>query len=302
MKQIRLFLCIVLLICMVSMLPITAAAADLCDFEPEHECSISLTLAEGKDKENVVAGAQVTIYLVAEISASDEDFAYIYSEPFTDCSLNLEDYRNQRFAEQLYTYVSDRKISGTTMTSDDAGRVVFTGLKTGMYLVAETETVTGYAAFEPFISCVPVADDTTWIYDVDASPKIDVQRTVAVTVSKIWNDAGKNRPESVEVRLLNNDEIYDTVVLSEKNLWKHTWSDLPYSENWTVKEINVPQGYVATYYQDGLTFTINNTEKLIQTGQLKWPVPVLASAGILLIIMGIVFKSAGRNRESDKNH
>lgn len=302
MKRIQLFLCIVLLIHMVSMLPITAAAADLCDFEPEHECSISLTLAEGKDKENVVAGAQVTVYHVADISVSDDNFAYIYSELFTDCGLNLEDYRNQRFAEQLYAYVSDHKISGTAMTSDNAGRIVFTGLRTGMYLVAETKTVTGYAAFEPFISCVPVADETTWSYDVDASPKIDVQRTVSVTVSKVWNDGGKNRPGSIGVQLLNNNEVYDTVRLSEQDKWEHTWSDLPYSENWTVKEINVPQGYVATYYQNGLTFTINNTEKLIQTGQLKWPVPVLASSGILLIIMGIVFKSAGRNRESGKNH
>jgi LPXTG-motif cell wall-anchored protein len=50
----------------------------------------------------------------------------------------------------------------------------------------------------------------------------------------------------------------------------------------------VPKGFTATYMQNDYVFTVTNTSTLIQTGQLMWPIPVLAISGMLLIASGVV--------------
>ena len=59
------------------------------------------------------------------------------------------------------------------------------------------------------------------------------------------------------------------------------------SNRYSVKEGDV-KGYTATYAREGYNFTVTNTAKVAQTGQLNWPVPVLAGCGILLFSVGWV--------------
>lgn len=122
--------------------------------------------------------------------------------------------------------------------------------------------------------------------------------TSTLTVKKQWSDNGKNRPSSVTVQLLDGDEVIETVTLGDWNNWKHTWDDLEAGDDhdWQVKEINIPKGYKASYSRKGDMVTIRNTESLIQTGQLNWPVPVMAGLGLLLILAGILL---GRKRNTD---
>ena len=63
---------------------------------------------------------------------------------------------------------------------------------------------------------------------------------------------------------------------------------MPESDAYSIKEINVPKGFTATYSKTGYVFTVTNTSTLIQTGQLMWPIPVLAISGMLFIAAGIV--------------
>ena len=52
--------------------------------------------------------------------------------------------------------------------------------------------------------------------------------------------------------------------------------------------MEVPEGYTVSYSFDGTTFTVHNTETLIQTGQLNWPVPVMGAAGLALVLAGFM--------------
>ena len=130
-------------------------------------------------------------------------------------------------------------------------------------------------------------------YEITPDPQ-----TTVLTVKKEWSDNGKNRPSSVTVQLLDGDEVAETVTLGDWNDWKHTWDDLEAGDDhdWQVKEINIPKGYKASYSRKGNVVTIRNTESLIQTGQLNWPVPVMAGLGLLLILAGILL---GRKRNAD---
>lgn len=140
----------------------------------------------------------------------------------------------------------------------------------------------------------------------------------SLTVKKVWDDdKDANRPASVTVELWNGATLYDTVTLSGSNGWTHTWKDLPEGSDWEIKEVNIPEDYMAVYSVDGTVVTITNSiltdipddpipgdpdspdpdnPPLIQTGQLNWPVPVLAGVGVLLFLAGWVLTFIKRKR------
>ncbi|MUV38128.1 Pheromone-processing carboxypeptidase KEX1 [Lentibacillus sp. JNUCC-1] len=77
----------------------------------------------------------------------------------------------------------------------------------------------------------------------------------SATVTKDWNDErnqdGK-RPESIEVQLTADGEpVGETVTLSKKDKWSHTWNGLDlYADgkeiDYSVKELDVPEKYTVT--------------------------------------------------------
>ena len=52
--------------------------------------------------------------------------------------------------------------------------------------------------------------------------------------------------------------------------------------------------YDVSYDEKGRVFTITNTAELEATGQLNWPIPVLAVAGVLLVATGASLLRKGR--------
>ena len=85
-----------------------------------------------------------------------------------------------------------------------------------------------------------------------------------ITVTKVWDDIGNmygKRPDSVTIDLLANDVVIREVVLTEDNIdenghWTYTFEHLPKCENhgaeivYSVREINVPNGYSVRYSED----------------------------------------------------
>ena len=145
-------------------------------------------------------------------------------------------------------------------------------------------------------------------------------------VLKVWKDSGheEERPGEVTVQLLRDGDVYDTVTLNRDNNWKYSWSGLPSGHTWRVTE-DVPSGYTVAISSEGSTFVVTNTydpgnpptsiddgdtplgggfggniptevigdsgiplSALPQTGTLWWLVPILAAAGTLMIVLGLV--------------
>lgn len=96
------------------------------------------------------------------------------------------------------------------------------------------------------------------------SNTVKVYLPIGVSVEKKWEDNDSpNRPTSVTVELLRDGKVYDNAVLDESNEWKHTWDDLEREHEWTVRETNVPDGYVASSVYD------EEEEKWVVTNKLK---------------------------------
>jgi hypothetical protein len=72
----------------------------------------------------------------------------------------------------------------------------------------------------------------------------------------------------------------------------YKWYDLPADHVWRVTEVNIPKDYTMTVERDGKTFVIRNTYRnkppggTWDTGQLWWPVPLMAAAGVAFLVIG----------------
>lgn len=135
------------------------------------------------------------------------------------------------------------------------------------------------------------------------------------------------RPKEIEITLYRDGKEHKNVKLSADNNWRYTWTDVDATAQWVAVE-KVPTNYEATYGRDGDTFTVTNTltkvpptepeetkpsdptdpstpsdpttppnpstppkpstPTLPQTGQLWWPVPVMAFSGLVFVLLGLI--------------
>ena len=264
-------------------LPLTAEAQQV---DHNRKGSISVTLVS-QDGSEALEGAELSVFYVATVT-SDENgtLRYTYTDAFAGCGVALDD---PELVSVLESYVSEHNIASDKMVTDSQGKATCEDLPLGLYFVKQTGAVKGFAPCRPFLVTVPLQTDGGLRYDVDASPKTDVERLVSITVQKVWNtDKSTATPNSVTVQLLRNGEVVETAVLNQQNNWQVTYTDMPESDGYVVKEVNIPKGFTATYSRKGYAFTVTNTASLAQTGQLVWPIPVLAVAGMFFLLVGFV--------------
>lgn len=177
-------------------------------------------------------------------------------------------------AENGWAYTFDKLVEGYTWT------------------VEEAEVPEGYT-----VSYETVGTSVT-ITNTKNEPTPPPEEPLDIIVKKVWSsDSASTRPDSVTVTLYNGNTAYETVKLSKDNNWTYHWKDLSASGNWQVVETNIPKGYTPSYSVSGNVTTITNTYKLIQTGQLNWPIAVLGGVGIALIALGGAMMLTKKKRE-----
>ena len=202
--------------------------------------------------------------------------------------------------------------------TDENGIIVVNNIEKGLYLiVGEKAEIDGKMCTpNPLLVTLPTRDvNGNWTNQVelDYSTKLTPDKEYEeLSVVKIWDDANhedKRPEEGIKVTLYKDGKAYEEVTLNAENEWQHTWKELPKGSTWKVIESEVPAGYQMTSFQDGEYHVIENIYKtgdktptggnggsggrLPQTGQLWWPVPVLAILGMVLILIGWVRRNSG---------
>lgn len=288
----RKLIAVILTVWVLLMLPVTAFAQE---FVPDRAGSITVRLID-RDSQTPLVGAELSLYYVATVSLNaNHKLQYGFTEDFADCGCALED---PALAGMLDAFVQEHATPVAKQVTDGQGYAAFTDLPLGLYLVKQTNTVTGYAPCAAFLVTVPSQEDTGFCYDVNATPKTEVAKLTAITIKKVWNtDESTSATDSVTVQLKKDDIVIATAVLNDQNQWQIVYTDMPESDAYSIVEVDVPKGFVATYSQNGYIFTVTNTAFLIQTGQPVWPIPVLAVVGLCLIALGaaVLRKTRGRH-------
>ena len=272
------------------MMPMMAFAQD---FSSDRVGSISVTLMD-QDGKTPIEGADLSLYYVATVKLnSKNNLSYTFTNAFKDCGCVLDD---PTLSVKLDAFVKDHSVSAEKLVTDAHGNITFTNLPPGLYFVKQTSAVAGYASCTSFLVTVPNHNAGGYVYDVNASPKTDIAKLTDITIKKVWNtDVSTNATNSVTVQLLRDGVVVETATLSAQNNWQVTYADMHESDVYSIAEVNVPKGFTATYSQSGYVFTVTNSASLIQTGQLIWPIPVLAMAGLCLIAVGTIVLRKKRN-------
>ena len=281
-----------LAVCLLLSLPVTAFARQ---FDADRVGSIAITLVDQREKKPV-ANAEIAVYYVAEAEHKNGRPFYTYTEDFEACGHALSD---SKLAAKLAAFVEEHPVPAEKFTTDSRGKVTVRNLPLGLYLVVQSEPAENGVICMPFLVTVPNETGGGYDYDVDAKPKADVVETTDITVKKVWNADGTVKiADHVTVQLLRDGAAVKSAVLSEENGWEVTFYDMPCSDAYSIVEENVPEGFTATYSQAGNVFIVTNSASLPQTGQMIWPIPLLAVAGLFLVAFGAFCLKKSRERNA----
>lgn len=255
-------------------------------------CFLPTTLFAKTDFMNLtvtcpVSNMQVSLYRVA-----DENYNLVDS--FSQYSIDLKQ-DVQGAANALENRIlMDGIEADACVTSDSLSTANFTGLESGIYLVVGKEVFQDGVFYMPQVSLISLSGDLS----VDLKYETSVKPS-RIHVLKVWKkDNKKSRPKSIEVCLLRSDGIVvDKVVLNSDNQWSTTWDNLSTLYTYRVMETSVPSGYKESCTREKNTIILTNTgnytdkvekkdDKLPNSGQLWWPVPVLLFVGLVLFGLG----------------
>lgn len=214
----------------------------------EHKASISLCLRDPLDDSAIKAG-RFSLYKVAVpagVSGEDQG-VFVYTADFRACGIELKLEQADLVARQLALFAGDLQLEAADHETVTAGRLSFSGLADGLYLIVQEGSTAGYYALSPFLVTLPMlAADGSLIYELEAKPK--VERLA---------DPEPSRPP----------EVTEPESAPELSVPLET-------------EPVQPEGPGKTDPADV------DDSRLIQTGQLNWPLPLLATAGFLFFAYG----------------
>lgn len=251
--------------------------------------SIAITLKESESKAPI-SGVEITIYKVASMDIKDNNLIFNYVNGFENCNVSLDNLNNENLASSLEKCMVASSALKFTETTSTNGTVSFNNLDLGIYQVIQTKEKEGYSKIASFLVMIPENINNKWTYDIIAEPKTSIFEVMDLTIRKVWNNTILEITDKVTVSLLKGEDVIETVELNPDNNWTYTFENIEKSDDYSVLEVNVPTGYVATYQENNNIFTITNTDKLVQTGQNKILLLSLASIGLILLIVGLLFE------------
>lgn len=190
------------------------------------EGSIMVTMTY---ENKAVPGGMLTLYKVGNVKEEDGNYSFVLTDDFADSHVSLENIQSDQLAKTLATFASDKKMTGTTKKIENDGSVTFPNLELGLYLLVQTDAASGYHSADPFLVSVPMYEDGTYLYDVDGTPKVELEKRPTPTT-----------PSSP---------------------------------------------------------TTPSIPTLPQTGQLNWPIPILAILGLMMFSVGWILRF-GRKRDN----
>lgn len=206
-----------------------------------------------------LSGGELTVYRVAEVQRKNGNLSFEYCGDFDGCAIELGDLTYSTLAGQLQEYLSDNA-EGTVREVDANGNVNFDDLELGLYLVVQTKASKGYKPVNSFLVSLPMAEDGEWNYEVDASPKVG-----AYTPEPETPPSPPDKPDKPDKPVSPGNPDNPVSPGTPDNPVAPGSPDNP-----------VLPGHPDNPVMNGLP----------QTGQLNWPIPVMAVSGMLLFAFG----------------
>lgn len=240
--------------------------------------SIKVSLYDSETSE-AVGGGTLTLYRVAKVQKDNANLSFMYTNGFEDCGVELGDLSEGELAGRLAEKIAATAES-TTVEISDLGVAEFGDLEVGLYLVVQTTAAENYNVINPFLVSVPIQENGSYVYDVDALPKVGTaaKKTPEPPDTPDTPDTpDKPEEENPNTPAAPGPDNPDGWVLGAHGEKIYLNPEAPSPDS--------PNGYVM------------GAHGLPQTGQLNWPIPVLAVTGVVLVAAGIKLKKGTRKDE-----
>lgn len=290
------FAALLLVLCMAvcCALPALAAPAASANIDLSRTGSMDVTLYDHQNDVPLRGGA-LTVYKVADVARTNGDLHFVYTADFTGCGIALGDLTDSTLASRLEAKLPARA-AGTTHKISEQGIVSFDALPLGLYLVVQTENSKGYEAINSFLVSLPMADESGWLYTVDATPKVGAP-TQEVTPPEPETPSKPSEPDkpSEPEKPSEPDKPTQPGTPDEPDN-----PDMPVNPNDPNRPVSpgTPDNPVNPGNPDNPVAPGNpdspvapgrpDGNALPQSGQLNWPIPFMACSGVLLFAVGWV--------------
>jgi len=249
--------------------------------------SIEVTM---KQEEEVVPGGTLTLYRVGEIQQKNTGYYFSPVGDFAESGEALEDLSAPELAEELAGYAQEE--NGDTLQIDDNGKALFDELELGLYLVVQYDAAEGYEKVSPFLVTVPVNINGSYIYQVDATPKVGTLKQSGQVPPGVTPTPTPN-PEDTPTPTPNPEDTPTPTPDPDA-----TPTPAPTNPP-TVTPTPAPTNPPTAAPTPVPTPTPTPAPVLPQTGQLNWPIPLLAVAGLGVFITGWILRF-GKKKENDE--
>lgn len=230
-----------------------------------------------------LAGMRFSLYRVA--TAAESGYYTLtadYAASGTDVNGVTDAGGWRAAAESLAAWTAKHSVAALAQaTSDAQGEATFAALTPGLYLVGETRLVAGRQQYigGAFLVALPgITDAGVWFYDVTAIEKVEEKPYKPPTPPDTTKPGETTEPTGTTASGATGTTAPDETTIPGEV----TGTTEP-------EETTMPGGST----EPGTTTEPGGD--LPQTGQLKWPVPVMFALGVLLSIIGILL----RRRDDD---
>ena len=213
----------------------------------------------------VLENTDFNIYKVGYKEGND----FIKTGEFSNYPVDLRGLDNKDIisvAETISSYAKRDKIRPLkTIKSDRNFSLLWKNTEEGLYLINGESKVTGNYIYTPSPVLIYLSSDNN-NKEINMELKYEkrkIDNEVEISAFKVWKDGNDSkRPESVEVQLLKNGEVFDSALLNDENNWRISWENLPGDFSYDVLENNVSEGYNVTVYKDsGINRVVNESSE-----------------------------------------
>lgn len=274
----------------ISFMFVLPVSANTVDFNRKGSITLELTEQEHNEK---IADANIEIVKIADAKVDlNSNLYYEYVSSLTECNVDIKDV-TKIDVNELASCINDNT-QRLSSISDNNGKVSFSNLDLGLYLIRQTNKLNKYTSIDSYLVTLPTIENNDWIYDIYSIPKTEIQKKMDITIIIEWKTEKDIKDKRVTAELFNDNQKVNDYLITKDDNWT-VIDNVLLSDKYSVKGESI-EGFNISYVIQGNVFKIIYSDDLPQTGENVYITYILAFAGLVFILLGVTFKRNEKNR------
>lgn len=268
-------------------LPVSANTVDF-----NRKGSITFELIEQEHNEKI-ADVNIEIVKIADARVDlNSNLYYEYVSSLTECNVDIKDV-TKIDVNELASCINDNT-QRLSSISDNNGKVSFSNLDLGLYLIRQTNKLNKYTSIDSYLVTLPTIENNDWIYDIYSIPKTEIQKKMDITIIIEWKTEKDIKGKRVTAELFNDNQKVNDYLITKDDNWM-VIDNVLLSDKYSVRGESI-EGFNISYVIQGNVFKIIYSDDLPQTGENVYITYILAFTGLVFILLGVTFKRNEKNR------